>query len=151
MLKVIVISFFLIIVNLTHSQISIDDIGDDWKLKVEKSLTLIKQTDPDKYDTLLKYCNHITFWNGSFSTVENSKTIMISQMDMKSNLINDISCVIVHESYHLKMFNVVNNDFCEERDAYKYEIDFIRKLDNPEKWLLSHAIKMSEYFEEKCE
>lgn len=150
MLKVIVISFFLIFVNLTHSQIHIDDVGDNWKLNVEKSLMLIKQTDPEKYDTLLKYCERITFWNGTFSTIENSNTIMISQMDIKSNLINNISCVIVHESYHLKMFNVTNNDFCEERDAYKYEIEFIRKLNNPENWLLLHALKMLRYFEGEC-
>lgn len=150
MLKYVVFSFFMIFVSLTQSQILIDDVGDDWKLKVEKSLTLIKQTDPIKYDTLIKYCNHITFWNGSFSTIEDSKTIMISQTDMLSNLINNISCVIVHESYHLKMFNSKENKDCEEFQAYQYEIDFMSKIPNYEKWLFSHALGMSSFFEKKC-
>lgn len=151
MLKYVLFSLFIIFVNLTHTQILVDDVGDNWKPKIEKSLTLIKQIDPEKYDTLIKYCNHITFWNGKFSTIEDSKTIMISQMDMNSNTMNNILCAIVHESYHLKMYNVVNNKVCEEVDAYKYEIDFILKIPNYEEWLLSHALGMSNYFEKKCE
>lgn len=151
MLKYVVFLFFLVFVNLTHTQILVDDVGDNWKLKVEESLTLIRQTDPVKYDTLIKYCNHITFWNGPFSTIEDSKTIMISQLDMNSNLTENISCVIIHELFHLKMFGKNMNINCEESEAYKFEIDFILKLQKKPHWLLLHATKLESDFKKQCE
>lgn len=92
----------------------------------------------------MKYCNHITFWNGDFSTCEDSTSIMISRQDMLSS-INNIACVIVHESYHLKVYkNNIDPDL-EEYEAYKYENDFIKHLENYELWLKSHTLKMMKY------
>jgi hypothetical protein len=147
MLKLFVIYFFFLYFNIGKSQIIIDDVGDDWKHKVEKSLSLIKHVDPVKYDTLIKYCYRITFWNGKFSTTEDSKTIMLSQTDMLSNNINNISSAIVHESYHLKFYNETNDKRYEEHMAYKYELDFLKKIKNIEPWLIEHAIKMIKRYE----
>ena len=71
------------------AQIKIEDVGDNWKYKVTEALLLIKSTDSEKYLTLIEVCNHISFWNGGFSTTEDSKTIMISQKDMNFNSINN--------------------------------------------------------------
>ena len=97
---ILLIILFLTSFN-SYSQIKIDDIGDNWKYKVDSALTVIKTYDPQKYDTLVKYCKHITFWVGDFSSTEDENTIMISQRDMKLNSINNIASVLVHESFHL--------------------------------------------------
>jgi hypothetical protein len=113
---------------------------------VEVSLEIIKSNDRPKYDTLLKYCNHITFWSGNFSTTEDKSTIMISQKDMTSNSPNNISCVIVHESFHLKNYGKNLNSNFEEYCAYDYELDFLKKLDGAEQWLFKHIDKMKSYY-----
>lgn len=136
--------FFLLFNNL-FGQIKIEDMGDNWKQKIEKSLSLIQETDKDKFDTLLKYCNHITFWNGDFSTTEDSVSIMISQIDMNSNLINNIAAIIIHESFHLKQYKSEMNPDLEEYEAYKYELDFLKRINNCEIWLRIHCIKMMNY------
>jgi hypothetical protein len=73
---------FVTLFSPIYSQIKIDDIGDGWKLRVDSALTLIKNTDSDKYELLSEVCNHISFWNGGFSTVEDTSTILITQRDM---------------------------------------------------------------------
>lgn len=150
MLKYVLATLTLFFNNLLFSQIKIDDVGDNWKLKVETSLLLIKQYDKPKYDSLMKYCNHITFWNGRYSTIEDSKTIMLSQLDMNTDYLYNVCCAIVHESYHLKYYNQPNDKNCEEYLAYQYEIEFIKRLEQPLPWLHEHALRMSSFFEEKC-
>jgi hypothetical protein len=150
MLKFLVSLIFLVYFNVGVCQIIIDDIGDNWKRKIEESLIMIKKTDSVKYDTLIKYCEHITFWNGKYSTIEDSRTIMLSQLDMNTGYIYNICCAIVHESYHLKYYNQPNDKNCEEYLAYQYEIDFIKKLEQPLPWLLEHSLRMSSFFEKKC-
>lgn len=145
-MKKILIIIFCYIPAILFSQIKIDDIGDDWKHKVEVSLEIIKNNDRPKYDTLLKYCNYITFWSGNFSTTEDKTTIMISQKDMTSNSPNNISCVIVHESFHLKNYGKNLNPNFEEYCAYDYELDFLKKLDGAEQWLFKHIDKMKSYY-----
>lgn len=145
MKKFLIISFCYIPAIL-FSQIKIDDVGDDWKQKVESSIEIIKKNDRPKYDTLLKYCNHITFWSGSFSTTENNTTIMISQKDMISNSPNNISCVIVHESFHLKNYGLSLDVNDEELRAYEYELDFLKKLNGAEPWLFNHVERMKNYY-----
>ena len=82
-------------------QVKIDDVGDGWVNKVNQALKLIKQIDSEKYDTLIEVCDHITFWNGNFSTTEDSHTIMISQSDILRGSVNNVAAVLVHESRHL--------------------------------------------------
>ena len=144
-MKTKLLLIFLLFFNNLFSQIKIEDVGDSWKQKVENSISLIKEMDKIKYDTLIKYCNHITFWNGNFSTIEDSTSIMISQTDMNSNSLTNIISVIIHESYHLKKYKCDIDSDLEEYEAYSYELDFLKKLDNCEIWLKTHCIKMMNY------
>jgi hypothetical protein len=76
---------------------------------------------------------------------------MVSQKDMMLNSYNNIACVLIHESFHLKNFNKNLNQNQEEIDAYKYELDFTVKLDDIEFWIQGHAIKMIEFYRERLE
>ena len=148
-MKIFIIVIFYYIPSLLFSQIKIDDVGDNWKEKITTSLHLIEKIDKEKYDTLMKYCNHITFWSGNFSTTEDSTTIMISQKDMNLNSINNIACVLIHESFHLKNYNKKLNSDKEEILAYKYELEFINKITDVEYWIPSHAIQMIGEYQER--
>ena len=140
----------LIIIPLVgFTQINIEDVGDNWKQKVNTALGIIRQNDSVKYQDILKVCNHISFWNGAFSTTEDSTTILISLNDMNLSSINNISAIIVHESYHLWVIrNKVKLDpRREELLAYTYEFNFLTRVKNIEPWLINHSIKMIRYFE----
>ena len=132
----------------SYSQIKIDDVGDNWKGKIELALELIKDKDPIAYNTIIKHCTHISFWMGNFSSTQDFSTILISVKDMKMNSINNIACVIVHESYHLKIHNenikLLLND--EESLCYEYEYNFLKKLSNVEPWLIEHVLKMADSY-----
>ena len=146
-MKIFIIVIFYYIPSLLFSQIKVDDVGDNWKEKITISLHLIEKIDREKYDTLIKYCNHITFWSGDFSTTEDSTTIMISQKDMNLNSINNIACVLIHESFHLRYYNKKLDSDREEILAYKYELDFINKISNVEYWIPKNALKMIEIYQ----
>lgn len=147
-MKYILILFLFLTTLTAKSQIKIDDVGDNWKSKVDSALIVIKTYDPKKYDSIVKYCNHITFWNGDFSTLEDKTTIMISQRDMKLNSINNIAAVIVHESFHMYRwrYNKEVNVIKEEILAYEYELSFLYKIPNVEKSLIDHAKEMIEFY-----
>ena len=81
----------------------IDDVGDNWKLRVDSALQVVKKYDSINYGKILTNCKKVSFWNGSFSTVEDSQTILITQKDMKHSSINNIAAILVHESTHLKI------------------------------------------------
>lgn len=144
---------FLIILFLSFSstlfgQIKIDDIGDNWKNRVDSALSLIKTYDTQKYEIVNKYCKHITFWNGTFSTLENQETIMIAQKDMINGSINDIAAAIVHESFHMYRWNnnLERGMMIEEKLAYTYELEFLLKIPNVEPFLIEHAKEMIEFY-----
>jgi hypothetical protein len=147
MKRLLLIPLLFLTFNL-FGQIKIDDIGDNWKVRVDSALILIKTYDSVKYDVINKYCTHITFWNGAFSTLENQETIMITQRDMIGGSINDIAAAIVHESFHmLRWNNNLEKDMkTEERLGYSYELDFLLKLPNVEPFLIEHAKEMIEFF-----
>jgi hypothetical protein len=106
------------------------NVGDNWKAKVATSLSLIKQVDPNKYELINDVCKHITYWDGDFSTTEDSVTIMISQKDMRFNSINNIAAILVHESKHLFYLkhNIKLPPNYEEILAYHYELEFLSKM-----------------------
>jgi len=146
--------YFLLIILLfsmiqVSGQIVVDNVGDDWKLKVEKALLVIETSDSTKYKEVLKYCNHIGYWNGGFSTTEGPTTILISQKDMLSNSINNIAAIIVHESKHLFYVScsikLPPND--EEVLCYKHELNFLLNIPNVEPWLIENAKKCIKYYE----
>lgn len=128
-----------------YSQISIDKAGDGWDLKVDSAITLIKKVDPEKALVLDSVCNRIEFWQGGFSTNSgtygNKGTILISVKDVNLNSINNLAAVLVHESLHLLFLQkgIVLTLTKEEMYCYRYEYEFVLKLDNPEPWLIQHA------------
>jgi hypothetical protein len=128
-----------------YSQISIDKAGDGWDLKVDSAITLIKKVDPEKARVLDSVCNRIEFWQGGFSTNSgtygNKGTILVSVKDVNLNSINNLAAVLVHESLHLLFLQkgIVLTLTKEEMYCYRYEYEFILKLDNPEPWLIQHA------------
>jgi hypothetical protein len=75
--------------------------------------------------------------------LENGKGhIYIAVADLKLNSINNIAVVLVHESLHLyiakKGIDMIPEK--EETFCYMYELSFIKNLENPEPWLIEHAI-----------
>jgi hypothetical protein len=133
--------FFVILFLPIHSQVKIDDVGDGWKLRVDSAVALIRNTDSDKYKVLIEVCDHISYWNGGFSTIEDSSTILITQKDMLYGSINNIAAILIHETKHL--FFLKNKlklpPHEEELRCYKYELNFLNKVPNVESWLISNA------------
>ena len=124
-------------------QVKIDDVGDGWVNKVNQALKLIKQIDSEKYDTLIEVCDHITFWNGNYSTTEDSHTIMISQSDILRGSVNNVAAVLVHESRHLyfRKHGIKMKEIDEETMSYLYELQFLKKIPGVEQFLIDNAKK----------
>jgi hypothetical protein len=129
---------FLVMFNISF--IPVDDVGDGWKSDVQLALTKISKIDPEKYHILNKHCNHIGFWNGKFSTTEDS-AILISSQDAKSRNVNNIAAILIHESMHLciKHDKIKIAKENEEYMCYVYELDFLRQIPNVEPWLIEHV------------
>jgi hypothetical protein len=150
MKKLLIILILLISTN-GFSQVRVEDIGDNWRSKVNMALDTIKKYDIEKYENILKVCNHVTFWNGNFSTTEDSTTIMISQKDMLIDNVFNVAAILVHESYHLGILkhNVKLNVNYEEYLAYRYEYNFLIKIPKLNIKLLEFDIKMMDYYKKK--
>ena len=136
----------LLLIPFTSSgQIRIDKAGDGWDLKIDSALTVIKQTDPQKFQLLDSVCQKVSFWISDFSSnelVEKEGRIYVSVKDVKLG-INNLACVLVHESLHLYFLRrgVQMTPAEEENYCYRYELEFIQKLKNPEPWLKENALK----------
>ena len=132
---------FVVLFTPIHSQVKIDDVGDGWKLKVDSAVALIRNTDSDKYGLLIKVCDHVSYWNGGFSTIEDSSTILITQKDMLYGSINNIAAIIIHESKHLYYLKnkISLPPHEEELRCYKYELSFLIIVPNVEPWLVDNA------------
>jgi hypothetical protein len=140
MMKYVIIFLLLFNYNVI-GQIKVDNVGDGWVEKVNQSILLIKKVDSEKYDMLNEVCNHITFWNGNFSTTEDEHTIMISQSDIKNGSVNNVAAVLVHESRHLYFRkNGINlKEIDEETMSYIYELQFLEKIPGVEQFLIDNA------------
>jgi hypothetical protein len=140
-MKHIVLLFLILFNYIVVGQIKIDDVGDGWVNKVNDALILIKKVDSEKYDKLLEVCDHITFWNGTFSTTENDHTIMITQTDMVRGSVNNVAAVLVHESRHLyfRKNGIKLKEIDEETMAYVYELQFLEKIPGVEQFLIDNA------------
>jgi hypothetical protein len=136
---------------LAFSQIRIDDIGDGWKAKVEQALTVIQQTDCEKYDLLMATCKHISYSTATFATTESGTTILIPRREIVVGNINDIAAILVHESLHLYMLQnkLIMPEADEEVLCYAYELEFLLQIPGVETWLLDHARKQIAYFSSK--
>jgi hypothetical protein len=142
-IKNAIITFLMLFATTGFSQIQIDDVGDGWKLKVDSALTLIKKTSPEHYKEVSEYCKHITYWMGGFSTTQDSSVVAISVRDMKIGSVNNLACIIVHESHHLMIQkkHIVMDPKKEELECYQYEYEFLQRIPNAEDWLTIHVIK----------
>ena len=129
----------------------IDDVGDNWKLRVDSALQVVKKYDSINYGKILTNCKKVSFWTGSFSTVEDSQTILITQKDMKHSSINNIAAILVHESTHLFIINkrLKYTPSDEEVFCYFVELRFLEKIPNVEDWLINNTKKMILYYEKQ--
>jgi hypothetical protein len=129
--------------NILQSQIQIDKAGDGWDLKIDSALCIVKQYDSTKYKLLTSVCSKVEFWSNSFSSNDGVKTILVSVGDVKLNSINNLAVVLVHESLHLYLMGRKNglSEKAEENYCYRYELEFLKMLPNPEPWLIDHALK----------
>jgi len=131
---------FLLLPYTLFGQITVDDVGDGWKDNVDSALTLIKEYDPKSYTQVIENCNHITYWLGGHSTSQYPSSVVIAVRDMKINSINNIACIIVHETVHLSLHakGVDISGNREELIAYTIERNFAEKIPNIEPWILTH-------------
>ena len=129
--------------SLLFSQIKIDKAGDGWDQKIDSALNIVKQYDSTKYKLLTSVCSKVEFWTNSFSSNDGVNTILVSVGDIKLNSINNLAVVLVHESLHLYLMGRKNglSEKAEENYCYRYELEFLKMLPNPEPWLISHALK----------
>jgi hypothetical protein len=131
---------FFLLPYVSFGQIKVDDVGDGWKGKIDSALTLIKEYDSISYKHVMENCDHITYWLGSHSTSQYPSSVVIAVQDMKINSINNIACIIVHETVHLKLHakevNISGNR--EELIAYTIERSFAERIPNIEPWILTH-------------
>jgi hypothetical protein len=144
----IILFIFAFLPIFALGQIKIDKAGDDWDLKIDSAITLIKNTDTNYYKILVEYCQHIEIWNGPFSTNYIDKeegTIVVSVKDIQLNSINNLAAVLVHESCHLIFLKggIIVDESKEELACYRYEYFFLTQLSNLEPWLLEHTLRMS--------
>lgn len=148
--KNVTIIFFLFLTTSLFSQILIDDVGYDWKSQVDSALNLIKKTSSEHWVEVSQYCTHITFWIGDFSTTTDSSTVMISTRDVKLHSINNLACIIIHETRHLviQKKDIVLTEPKEELECYLLEWSFFIKLPNPEYWLRNHLVKCIKHYSE---
>jgi len=145
---IVLLVLTLVSVKLT-AQIRVYDMGYGWKPKVDSALKIIKTNDVEKYNVIIKYCKTISFWSGDYSTTEDSNIICISKKDIQYTSINNIAAILVHESKHLEFINTtkIYSEEIEEIVCYEYELNFLKKIENVEPWLIEHAIKMIKYYE----
>ena len=131
-----------------YSQIKIDDVGDNWRLRVDSALQIVKKYDTTNYNVILKYCKNVSFWNGNFSTVEDSQTVVITRKDIKGSCLNNISAILVHESTHLKIMKQKLTYTLNEEEIFCYytELEFLRRIPNVEDWLINNTKKMILYY-----
>jgi len=138
------LSFILLLFpTFTYCQIDIDKAGDGWELKVDSALSIIKQYDSTKYKLLVSVCDKVEFWNGSYSTNNGNRTIVVSVGDIKLGSLNNLSAVLVHESLHLYAVQapMAWGDKVEENMCYRYELSFLEMLPNVESWLWTHTMQ----------
>jgi len=136
----------LLLIPFTISgQIKVDKAGDGWDLKIDSALTVIKCTDLQKHQLLDSVCQEVSFWISNFSSNElvgKTGKIYVSTKDIKLG-VNNLACVLIHESLHLYFLRkgVKMAPAEEENYCYRYELEFIEKLANPEPWLKENALK----------
>jgi hypothetical protein len=132
----------LLLPTLCFSQIKVPDIGEGWKAQVDSAIALVKATSPESYDLLIDNCKEIEYIIGDYSTTKPPHIIAINTRDLQKHSINNIAAILVHESYHLYLYNIgahLDPNF-EELVCYRKEYTFLCKLPYVEDWLFRNAI-----------
>jgi len=145
-MRILVLTVSFLLTCFTHAQINISKAGNGWDKQIDSALLLIKSTDIEKYQLIDSVCERVDFWLSEFSSNEGNfgekGTILVAVKDVQLNSINNLAVVLVHESLHLHVLQKGYVILPEQEEAwcYRYELDFINKLKNPEPWLKKHAI-----------
>ena len=134
----IILCFFTF--NNVYSQIILPVTASQYTKIIDSAITLIKITDTAVYNRLDSMVDVIDMWLSAFSSCD-TKVIYISRNDVLLGVQN-VAAVLVHESQHLWIWdskiNLSKPD--EEIMCYKYELAFLDKIPNCEKYLKKHAI-----------
>lgn len=144
MRKLLITMGLLIVSTIANSQIVVDQAGNNWRGLIDSALTIIKTNSPYYYSVIKDNCNHITFFNATYSSTSGKLgemgTIYISKLDIDLGIQN-VMAAIVHESFHcMVMHYCLNiNPFYEEYCAYRHEWQFLNSLPNPDPRLIKHA------------
>ena len=148
MKKLWIVLLFLFTSIYSFGQLTVTDVGDGWKNKVDSALRIIQTYDIEKYNVILETCTLIGYWNESFSTTEGDSVILISTKDINNESINNIAAILVHESMHLyiKQLYAQVNPNREETICYVYELNFLYKVPNVEPWLIENANNKIKYY-----
>jgi hypothetical protein len=120
---------------------------------VDSAIQLIKHTDTAAYRVLTENCKKVEYIIGDFSTTYPPYTIAICVKDMELKSINNIACILVHESCHLYAYNQ-KLDLEANREeflCYMKEYDFLCKLPYVEDWLFQNTINKLLYYRSKSE
>lgn len=86
-----------------YSQPKVHIAGDGRHLKVDSAIQIIKKYDFEKYTLLIGVCDEVSFWISNFSSNginDGVRSIYIANKDVHLNSINNLACVLVHESLH---------------------------------------------------
>jgi hypothetical protein len=130
----------LFISNNIYSQIALPVTASQYTKTIDSAITLIKITDTTVYNRLDSMVDVIDMWLSAFSSCD-TKVIYISRNDVLLGVQN-VAAVLVHESQHLWIWhsNINLSKQDEEIMCYKYELAFLDKIPNCEKYLKKHAI-----------
>lgn len=128
----------------SYSQPIIHPAGDGWHIKTDSALSIIKKYDPEKYNLITQVCHEIEFWSSDFSSNEIREgigKIYIANGDMKIESMNNLACVLVHESLHLMFLKkgIELSKREEEKLCYLYELELLYKIPGAEPWLIQHT------------
>lgn len=134
----IILCFFTF--NNVYSQIVLPVTASQYTKTIDSAITLIKITDTAVYNRLDSMVDVIDMWLSAFSSCD-TKVIYISRNDVLLGVQN-VAAVLVHESQHLWIWNskIDPSKPDEEIMCYKYELEFLNKIPNCEKYLKKHAI-----------
>jgi hypothetical protein len=151
-MKTLILILLCLTANL-QAQIKIDKAGDYWDRDVELALNRVYEIDTVAYNFIYENVKRVSMWNGDHSTSEGVRgekgTIIIAAKDFQLCSINNIACVLVHESYHLMIFRKLGRHTqpcSEEVSAYKFELDFILKIPDAEAFLYKNALTQIKYY-----
>lgn len=145
---IILLFIFSFVGDTIPKTIKVDPGKEGWKESVDSAIELVRRTDPESYQILMDNCYEIQFMLGSISTTVLPHTIVINTLDMEKKSINNLALILVHESYHLYIYNhhIIMKEDDEELSCYTKEYDFMCKLPSVEDWLFMYVVKEIIYY-----